>query len=156
MRGAGVFLLFCLAAQAGFGGVALAYGGRQAADEAAALQRRSQQLDAREAALNAKEASLRRLSASLDAKIKELNSAKQALEGALQNRKTADGQRFQKMVKIYKGLKPQEAGKLLDKLDEQLEIQMLNQMDQRTLASLIPYLSQPRVLKWTTQTLLAK
>jgi flagellar protein FlbB len=117
--------------------------------DAAALELKRQQLDQREAALRAKEEEVARLSSTLDARVAELNAAKKGIEASLTAKKSQDAERYRKMVKIYKGLKPDQAGALLNKLDEKMVIEMLNQMDQKTAVRVIPYLTQPRVLEWT-------
>lgn len=122
---------------------------RQVADDAASLELKRQQLADREAALNAKEEALKRISASLDAKVSELNAAKKAIEGSLATKKKQDDERYKKMIKIYKGLKAEQAAALLNKLDDKMVIEMLNQMDQKTAVKLIPLITQPRVLEWT-------
>lgn len=129
---------------------------RAVGDEAAVLEKQRQQLMEKEEALKAKEEQLKKLSASLESRIKELNAARQAMEGALQTRKKQENDRFKKILKVYKGLRPEEAGKLMDKLDETLAIEMLNQMDLKTAVKLIPYLNQPRVLKWTRENLVGR
>ena len=122
---------------------------RQMPNEAASLDARRQQLAEKEVALKAKEEALGKLSATLDARVNELNAAKKGLEGAIVAKKKADSDRYKKMLKIYKGLKPDQAGALLNKLDDKMLIELLNQMDQKTAVKLIPYISQPRVLEWT-------
>jgi len=122
---------------------------RQVADDSAALDAKRQQLAEKEAALRAKEEALRKLSATLDARVVELNAAKKGLEGALVAKKKQDDERYKKMLKIYKGLKADQAGALLNKLDDKMVIEMLNQMDQKTAVKLIPFINQPRVLEWT-------
>jgi len=122
---------------------------RSTASDAAALEAKRQQLAEKEAALKAKEEALTRLSAQLDARVKELNAAQKGIEASLVTKKKQDDERYKKMIKIYKGLKPDEAGALLNKLDDKMVIQMLNQMDQKTAVKLIPFISKPRVLEWT-------
>jgi len=122
---------------------------RQLGNDAAYLELKRQQLAEKEAALSAKEEALRKLSASVDARVVELNTAKKALEGALVLKKKQDQDRYKKMIKIYKGLKAEQAGTLLNKLDSRMVIEMLNQMDQKTAVKLIPFITQPRVLEWT-------
>lgn len=126
---------------------------RPPADDAASLDLKRQQLAEREAALKAKEEELGRLSATLDAKANELNAARKGIEASLSAKKKQDDERYKKMVKIYKGLKPEQAGALLNKLEAKLVIEMLNQMDQKTATKLIPFITQPRVLDWTRQNL---
>ena len=124
-------------------------GARQPVDDAASLELKRQQLADREAALRAKEEALNKLSATLDARVAELNAAKKAIEASLISKKKQDQERYKKMIKIYKGLKAEQAGALLDKLDAKMVIEMLDQMDQKTAVKLIPFISQPRVLEWT-------
>lgn len=119
------------------------------ANDAAALEAKRQQLAQKEAQLQAKEAALKQLSAQLDARVKELNLAKKGIEESLVAKKKQDDERYKKMIKIYKGLKPQDAADLLNKLDDKIVIEMLNLMDQKTAVKLIPLLTQPRVLEWT-------
>lgn len=122
---------------------------RAPSDDAASLESKRRQLAEKEALLNAKEEALARLSAALEARVNELNLAKRGLEASLVARKKQDAERYKKMVKIYKGLKPQQAGQLLNKLEPQMVIELLNNMDQKTAVKLIPFISQPRVLEWT-------
>ena len=124
-------------------------GSARPADDASSLEARRQQLADKEVALKAKEEALRKASAALDARVAELNAAKKGIEGALVAKKKQDDERYKKMIKIYKSLKSDEAGALLNKLDDKMVIEMLNQMDQKTAVKLIPFISQPRVLEWT-------
>lgn len=126
------------------------------AGEGAALELKRQQLAEKEAALKAKEEALNRLSAQLDARVKELNAAQKGIEASLATKKQQDNERYKKMIKIYKGLKAEEAGALLNKLDDKLVIEMLNQMDQKTAVKLIPFIDRPRVLEWTRVNLTGK
>ena len=118
-------------------------------DDAAALELKRQQLAEKEASLKAKEEALNKLSATLDARVAELNAARKGIEASLVAKKKQDGERYKKMIKVYKGLKAEEAGALLNKLDGKMVIEMLNQMDQKTAVKLIPFLTEPRVLEWT-------
>lgn len=122
------------------------------AEEGAAIEKRARQLTAREAAVSAKEEELKKISAELDTKIRQLNELKKSFEDANKKRKAeiaSKQERYKKMIKVYKGLKPADAGRLIDKLEDDLAIEMLNQMDQKMVVKLIPYLNQPRVIKWT-------
>lgn len=130
-------------------GKASSLGSGLSSDELAGLEIRRRQLAEKEAALNAKEQELKKLAAKLDARLAEINSVKSSLDEAAKSKKQEVDERYRRMLKIYKGLKPEEAGKLMDKLDEDTVIGMLNQLDQKTAIKLIPFLSQPRVLKWS-------
>jgi flagellar protein FlbB len=122
---------------------------RPPANDAASLELKRQQLAEKEAALKAKEDALNRLAATLQARVNELNAAKRGIEGTLAAKKRFDDERYKKMVKIYKGLKPEDAAALMNKLDSRMVIDLLNQMDQKTVIKLIPLITQPRVLQWS-------
>lgn len=129
---------------------------RQPANDSASLELKRQQLVDKEAELKAKEEALLKLSASIDLRVNELNAAKKGIEEALVAKKKQDGERYKKMIKIYKALKAEEAGGLLNQLDAKMVIEMLNQMDQKTAVKLIPFITQPRVLEWTRLNLQGK
>lgn len=129
---------------------------RSTADEAAGLEVRRQQLAEKEAALKAKEQELKNAAARLDARIAELNAAQKQMEASLLAKKKESNERYKRILKVYRGLKPAEAAKLLNKLDDNMVIEMLDQMDQKTAVKLIPLLNQPNVLKWTKENLAAK
>lgn len=129
---------------------------RSSADESQALEIKRQQLVEREAALKAKEQELNNVAAKLDARIAELNAAQKAMEKSLIAKKKEENERYRRILKVYKALKPDEAGKLLNKLEDEMVIEMLNQMDQKTAVKLIPHLNQPNVLKWTRDNLKGK
>lgn len=124
--------------------------------EAAALELKKQQLAAREAALAIKEQELKALAATLEARVKELEAAKASLDRSLDARKKVQSANYQKLLKVYKALKPQEAVRLLDGLPEQEALELLNEMDQKRAAKLLPLIKQERALKWTRQNLAAR
>lgn len=103
----------------------------------------------REAAVSLKEKELKKLDANLDSKIRKLDETRKGMESTLTQKKKDDTERYQKMVKLYKALRPEEAAKLIDRLDEDIAMELMSRMDQKTMAKMIPYLNQARVLKWT-------
>jgi hypothetical protein len=126
---------------------------RPAGPATSGTSEKERQLAEREAALNVKEQELNRLSAKLDARMREFEAARKSMETTLSTRKKADGERYKKMLKLYKALRPEEAAGLIDKLDEEIAMELLNQMDTKTAAKLIPFLEKKRVLKWTRASL---
>jgi flagellar protein FlbB len=115
---------------------------------------RNRELMEKEAALNLKEQELKRLSDSIDARMKELDEARRSAEATMSAKRQVDTEKYRKMLKLYKALRPEEAARLLDKLDEDLALELLNQMDTKTAAKLIPLLNEKRVLKWTRLSLI--
>lgn len=116
---------------------------------------RRQALDQKEAALAAKELELKKLSEKLDAQLKSLESAKKQQEEANRAKAAANKkeqeEKLQKMVKLFKTMKGEQAGKLMDSLPEHQALTVLGRLDTKTVVKLSPYLNQPRVIKWISE-----
>jgi flagellar protein FlbB len=126
---------------------------RAAREEKAIQDARRQQLAEREAALAAKEQELKKLGAKLDSQIKSLDDSKKRLDDSFKTQKKLRDEKQKKMIGLFKKMRPEQAGQLMDKLGEVKVISLLNQMDTKTVIKLIPYLKQPRVLKWIEENL---
>jgi len=130
---------------------------RAAREEKAIQDARRQQLAEREAALAAKEQELKKLSAKLEAQIKALEESKKRFDDSARMKKKQEqkqqDEKLKKMIALFKKMRPEQAGQLLDKLAEERAISLLNQMDTKTVAKLVPYVKQPRILKWIGENL---
>ncbi|MRR06187.1 MAG: hypothetical protein EG828_04485 [Deltaproteobacteria bacterium] len=114
----------------------------------AAVKKREEILE-RETAVSMKEKELKNLSDSLASRIQQLQQARKEIEVSLEQKKKDDAEKYQKMLKVYKALRPEAAAALMDKLDEGMAFELLNQMDTKTAVKLIPLMKQDRVVKWT-------
>ncbi|MDD2897295.1 MAG: hypothetical protein PHI31_01150 [Desulfuromonadaceae bacterium] len=130
---------------------------RAAREEKALQDARRQQLAEREAALAAKELELKKLSAKLEAQLKALEDNKKRLDESLKNKSDAQKKKHEekilKMVKLFKAMKAEQAGKMIDSLKEDLALSLLSKLDTKTVAKLAPFISQPRVIKWVSDNL---
>lgn len=130
---------------------------RAAREEKALQDARRQQLSEKESALAAKELELKKLSAKLEAQIKTLEDSKKRLDDTLKAQsevqKKKQDEKMQKMVKLFKTMRSEQAGKMIDTLKEELALSLLSRMDTKTVAKLAPFISQPRVVKWVTDNL---
>lgn len=126
---------------------------RAAREEKALQDARRQQLSEKEAALAAKEEELKKLSSKLDAQLKSMEEGKKQLDTTLKAKKKVGDEKRKKMVALLKKMRPEQAGQMIDKLDEQMAISVLDQMDIKTVVKLVPFLNQPRVLKWINENL---
>lgn len=121
--------------------------------QAAPAAGKQDRLMERETALSLKEQEMKRLGETLETRIRQLDEARKAMEESLSRKKQEDSEKYAKMLKVYKALRPEAAASLIDKLDEGMAFELLNRMDQKTTVKLIPYMNQARVLKWTRQNL---
>ncbi len=126
---------------------------RAAREEKAIQDARRQQLAEREAALAAKEQELKKLGTRLESQIKSLDESKKRLDDSVKVKKLQQDEKQKKMIAVFKKMRPEQAGQLMDKLEEDKAIFLLNQMDTKTVSKLVPYLKQPRVVKWITDNL---
>ncbi len=130
---------------------------RAAREEKALQDARRQQLAEKEAALAAKEQELKKLSAKIEAQVKALEDSKKRIDDSLkaqsEAQKKKQDEKIQKMVKLFKTMKAEQAGKMMDTLKEDLALSLLSRMDTKTVAKLAPFISQPRVVKWVTDNL---
>jgi len=130
---------------------------RAAREEKALQDARRQQLADKEAALSAKEQELKKLSAKLEAQVKALEESKKRLDDKLKiqsdEKKKKQDEKMQKMVKLFKAMRGEQAGKMIDNLQEDLALSLLSRLDTKTVAKLAPFINQPRVIKWITENL---
>ncbi|HIJ81947.1 MAG TPA: hypothetical protein HPP76_09605 [Desulfuromonadales bacterium] len=133
---------------------------RAAREEKTLQDDRRQKLTEKEAALAAKEQELKKLSTRLDAQIKALEESRKKLDDSLKAQTEADKKKLDekvlKMVKLFKTMKGEQAGKMIDSLQEDLALSLLSKLDIKTVAKLSPYINQPRVVKWVTDNLQQK
>lgn len=130
---------------------------RAAREEKALQDIRRQQLAEKEAALSAKEQELKKLSAKLEDQIKAFEESKKRLDDNLKiqsdGQKKKQDEKMQKMVKLFKAMRGEQAGKMIDSLNEDLAMSLLSRLDTKTVAKMAPFISQPRVVKWVTENL---
>ena len=128
-----------------------------ARDEKAILDARRQLIADKEAILVNKEQELKKLSAKIDGQIKALEEARKRLDDAQKAQAAAQKKQMDektaKMVKLFKAMRGAQAGKLIDGLDDDSAIGLLDKMDTKSVAKLVPFINQPRVLKWISDNL---
>lgn len=130
---------------------------RAAREEKALQDARRQLLAEKEAQLAAKEQELKKLSAKIESQIKTLDESKKRMDESLKSQssaqKKAQDEKAQKMVKLFKTIKGDQAGKLIDAMKEDMALSLMSRLDTKTIAKLTPFINQPRVLKWITNNL---
>lgn len=130
---------------------------RAAREEKAIQDARRQQLAEKEAALAAKEEELKKLGAKIDAQLKEMEETKKSYDEMVkaeeERRKQALNERITKMVKLFKTMKSTQSAELLDKMQEDEVKLVLDRLDTKTVAKLVPNLNQPRTIRWVNENL---
>lgn len=130
---------------------------RAAREERAIQEARRQQLAEKEAALAAKEEELKKLGAKIDAQLKAMEETKKSYDEMVkaeeERRKQAQSERVTKMVKLFKTMKSAQSAELLDKMAEDEVKLLLDRLDTKTVAKLVPNLNQPRTIRWVNENL---
>lgn len=121
---------------------------RAARDEKTLQDARRQQLAEKEAALAAKEQELKKMSDKIEAQVKTLEESKKRLDDSLKQKNMALDEKRKRMLTLLKKMRPEQAGQFLAKMDEGAIISILNDLNNKVVLKLIPYLNQPMVLKW--------
>ena len=130
---------------------------RAAREEKALQDARRQQMAEKEAALAAKEQELKKLSAKIEAQVKTLEDSKKRIDGSLKVQSDVQkkklGEKRKRMLTLLKKMRPEQAGQFLGKMEEVAVISILNDLDNKMVLKLMPYLNQPMVLKWVKENL---
>lgn len=133
---------------------------RAAREEKAIQDARRQQLAEREAAVAAKELELKKLSTKLEGQIKALEESKKRLDESQKAQSAAQkklqDEKIQKMVKLFKTMRGEQAGQMINNLRESQALVLLSKLDIKTVAKLAPFINQPRVIKWISENLQGK
>lgn len=133
---------------------------RAAREEKAIQDARRQQLAEREAAVAAKELELKKLSTKLESQIKALEESKKRLDESQKaqsaTQKKLQDEKIQKMVKLFKAMRGEQAGQMINNLHESQALVLLSKLDIKTVAKLAPFINQPRVIKWISENLRGK
>jgi flagellar motility protein MotE (MotC chaperone) len=130
---------------------------RAAREEKVLQDARRQQMDEKAAALAAKEQELKKLSAKIEAQVKALEDSKKRIDGSLKTQseiqKKKLGEKRKRMLTLLKKMRPEQAGQYLGKMEEVAVVSILNDLDNKMILKLMPYLNQPLVLKWIKENL---
>ncbi|MFK8138988.1 MAG: MotE family protein [Bdellovibrionales bacterium] len=101
------------------------------------LEERKTQLDQREAELKALEEELNAKRTQIDKKLGDLKKIRQGISDKLEDAVEADEEKINKLVSVYSSMKPQQAAKVFEKIDEDLAVRVLGKMKKKSAASIL-------------------
>jgi flagellar motility protein MotE (MotC chaperone) len=108
------------------------------------LSKRRQALDSREKTLNQREALLKAGEHELDQKLNELTTLKGEIQGLLQTQSDEEKARMGSLVKIYEGMKPQDAARIFNTLEMDVLLRVMTQMSERKTAPILAQMDPDR------------
>jgi flagellar motility protein MotE (MotC chaperone) len=101
------------------------------------LNDRKKELDLKEAELAKLEEELQKQKAELDEKIKKLESMRGEISKTLQTRVANDQEKVGKLVEFYSNMKPAQASKVIESLNEDLAVEILEKMKKKIAAEIM-------------------
>lgn len=123
--------------------------GEQLSKALQAVEERTKELDRREEDLRARELRLRELERMIEEKIGKLSSVRKDLETLLAEIKGARKEGMRELAKIYGNMPPEEAAARLEKMDEDLAVALIRNMNARTAGRILALVEPSKAAELT-------
>ncbi|GJL92837.1 MotE family protein [Hyphococcus sp.] len=104
---------------------------------AAAVKDRMYSLDSRETAIADRESELKTYEAQVDKRLKELEVANEKLQSNIQIVQDARNADIQKLAAIYEGMKPAQAGQIINEMDAKFAAGLISSMNNEQAALVV-------------------
>lgn len=108
------------------------------------LAEKQRQLEAREKELEQKQRQLETLQAEVDQKIATLEKLRQEFEAQVAAEKARHDERIKHLVSVYSNMKPQAAAAVIEKLDEEIAVEIFRQMRGRDAGKILAFITPAR------------
>ncbi len=113
------------------------------------LEKREKELRERERALEEKEALLKSLQKDIEEKLSRLEEINKNIEAFKKEQERLQSEKIDTLVKIYTNMKPKDASKLLEKLDDELVVDIVSRMTTEQAAKIISSMEPKRAAQIT-------
>lgn len=101
------------------------------------LKERKLELDKREEEITKLEDELGKQRQEIELKLKELEEIRRSISSTLETKVQADDQKIQDLVQFYSNMKPPQAAKILESLDESLVVKIIEKMKKKSAAEIM-------------------
>lgn len=108
------------------------------------LSKRRKEIEKRERELIAREALLKATEQELDQKYRELQILRGELEALLQKQSAEEEARIKSLVKIYEGMKSDDAARIFNSLDIDVLVEVMSRMSERKLSPILADMNPDR------------
>ena len=106
-------------------------------DLAAAVKDRMYSLDSRETSIADRESELKTYEAQIDKRLAELDEANEQLQSKIQIVQDARGEDIRKLAAIYEGMKPTQAGEIINEMDAKFAAGLISSMNSEQAALVV-------------------
>lgn len=103
----------------------------------AKLNERKRELDAREAELARLEAEIQVQKVELGKRMQELESTRRSISSVLEEKVQTDEKKVETLVQMYSNMKPQQAAKIFEEMDEDLAVEIIGRMKKKNAAEIM-------------------
>jgi flagellar motility protein MotE (MotC chaperone) len=104
------------------------------------LQERQARLEERETQLAAQEEGLRALQRQLEEKLATLAGLRKEIGELIEAKEAFEEKRFEHLVKVYEGMKPEEVASLIQRLNEDTAVKLFYQMKKKKVSQVLGFL----------------
>jgi flagellar motility protein MotE (MotC chaperone) len=116
-----------------------------------ALGERRRQLDERERAIEQREALMQAAEKRIAEKVNELKVIQAKLESSLKKQETEREEQLRRLVKVYENMKPKEAARIFEQLDDAVLIDVAERMKEVKLAPVLASMEPKKATLVTTE-----
>ena len=106
-------------------------------DHLSKLREKKKELDAREEEINRLDAELQKQKIDLEARLKDLRETREQISKMLEDRVKNDESKVETLVQMYSNMRPPQAAKVFETLDEDLAIDILGRMKKKSAADIM-------------------
>ncbi len=106
-------------------------------DHLSKLREKKKELDAREEEINRLDAELQKQKGDLEARLKDLRETREQISKMLEDRVKNDESKVETLVQMYSNMRPPQAAKVFETLDEDLAIDILGRMKKKSAADIM-------------------
>jgi flagellar motility protein MotE (MotC chaperone) len=111
----------------------------------AKLNERKRELDAREEELGRMEQEIQTQKAELEKRLADLENTRRNISSVLEEKVQADDKKVDNLVQLYSTMKPQQAAKAFEEMDEGLAIEILGRMKKKNAAEIMNLVKSEKV-----------
>lgn len=115
------------------------------------LQERRQELETRAREVDIRESLLKAAEKRIETRVEEMKGVEQRIAAAQQQKEEADDARFRSIVTMYENMKPKDAGRIFDRLDMSVLIEVASRIKPQKMADILAQMSAEAAEKLTVE-----
>lgn len=115
------------------------------------LQERRQELETRAREVDIRESLLKAAEKRIESKVDEMKGVEGRISAAAQQKEEADNARFKSLVVMYENMKPKDAGRIFDRLDMSVLIEVASRIKPQKMSDILAQMSGEAAEKLTVE-----